>query len=43
MLVKSLIVENIKKGVKKLKVPHYASAAAACNGNLTYVKATCLI
>ena len=35
---------------KELKVPHYTSAAAACDGNLPYyngnmppVKATCLI
>ena len=28
---------------KELKVPHHVSAAAACDGNLPYVKATCLI
>ena len=35
---------------KELKVPHHASAAAArdgnlpyCDGNMPYVKATCLI
>ena len=33
----------MEKGVKKLKVPYYASAAAVRDGNLPYVKATCLI
>ena len=28
---------------KELKVPYHASAAAACDGNLPYVKAACLI
>ena len=27
---------------KELKVPHYTSAAAARNGNLLCIKATCL-
>ena len=27
---------------KELKVPHHASAAAARDGNLPYMKATCL-
>ena len=27
---------------KEFKVPHYASAAAACDSNLPYIKATCL-
>ena len=27
---------------KELKVPYYASTAAARDGNLPYVKATCL-
>ena len=27
---------------KELKVPYYASAAAVYNGNLLYIKATCL-
>ena len=27
---------------KELKVLYYASAAAACDGNLPYIKATCL-
>ena len=26
---------------KELKVPHHASATAACDGNLPYIKATC--
>ena len=28
---------------KELKVPYYASAAAARDGNVPYIKATCLI
>ena len=28
---------------KELKVPHYAGAAVVRDGNLPYVKATCLI
>ena len=27
---------------EELKVPHYASAAPARDGNLPYIKATCL-
>ena len=27
---------------KELKVLYYASAAAVCDGNLPYIKATCL-
>ena len=27
---------------EELKIPHYTSAAAACDGNVPYVKATCL-
>ena len=34
--------EYEKRG-KELKVPHYGSAAAARDGNLPHVKATCLI
>ena len=34
---------TIKERGKELKVPYYANAAAACNGNLPPIKATCLI
>ena len=34
---------RIKERGEELKVPHYASAAAVRDGNLPYVKATCLI
>ena len=27
---------------KEFKVPYYANAVAACDGNLPYIKATCL-
>ena len=27
---------------KELKVPYYANAVTACDGNLPYIKATCL-
>ena len=33
---------RIKERGEELKVPYYASAAAARDGNLPYVKATCL-
>ena len=33
---------KIKERGKELKVPYYANTAAVCNGNLPYVKATCL-
>ena len=32
-----------KERGKELKVPHHASAAAVYDGNLHYIKATCLI
>ena len=34
---------RIKKRGKELKIPYYTSAAAARDGNLPYIKATCLI
>ena len=33
---------RIKERGEELKVPHHANAAAVCDGNLPYVKATCL-
>jgi len=36
-----IVLEYGERG-KELKVPHHASAAAAYDGNLPYVKATCL-
>ena len=34
---------KIEERGEELKVPHHASAAAARDGNLPHVKATCLI
>ena len=42
-MVKKLNYQELKKGGEEFKVPHYASAAAVRDGNLPYVKATCLI
>ena len=39
---KRLLLLRIKERGEELKVPYYVSAAAACDGNLSYVKATCL-
>ena len=33
---------KIEERGEELKVPHYASAAAACDGNLPYIIAICL-
>ena len=33
---------RIEERGEELKVPHYARAAAVCDGNLPRVKATCL-
>ena len=33
---------RIKERGKEFKVPHHASAATACDGNLPHIKATCL-
>ena len=33
--------ESRERG-KELKVPYYTSAAAACDGNLPYIKTACL-
>ena len=33
---------RIEEGGKELKVPHHASAAAVCDGNLPYIMAICL-
>ena len=41
MIVKKLNYLRIKERGKELKVPHYASTAAARDGNLPYIKATC--
>ena len=42
-MVKKLNCQELKKGVKELKVPHYTNTVAVHNGNLPYIKATCLI
>ena len=41
-MVEKLDWNKLKKRGKELKVPYHASAAAACDGNLPYIKATCL-
>ena len=42
-MVERLDLLRIKERGKELKVPHYASTAAVRDGNLPYIKATCLI
>ena len=42
-MVKKIDCWEYKERGKELKIPHYASAMAVCNGNLSYIKATCLI
>ena len=34
---------KIKKRGKEFKIPYHTSAVTACDGNLPYIKATCLI
>ena len=41
-MVKKLNYYKYREKGKELKVPHYASTALACDGNLLYIKATCL-
>ena len=41
-MVKKLLLLRIEKRGKELKIPHHTSATAAHDGNLPYVKATCL-
>ena len=43
MIVNKAWLLRIEEWGEELKVPHYASAAAARDGNLLHVKATCLI
>ena len=43
MIVKKLDGWEYGERGKELKVPHHASAAAVRDGNLPYIKATCLI
>ena len=43
MLVNKAWLLRIEERGKELKIPYYASAAAVRNGNLPYIKATCLI
>ena len=42
-MVKKLDLLRIEERGEKLKGPHYANTAAVCDGNLPYIKATCLI
>ena len=41
-MVKKLDYWEFEERGKELKVPHHTSAAAARDGNLPHVKATCL-
>ena len=41
-MVEKLDYWEYRERGKELKVPHHASAAAVRDGNLPYVKATCL-
>ena len=42
MIVKKLNYLRIEERGKELKVPHHANAAAVRDGNLPYIKTTCL-
>ena len=42
MIVKKINWLRIEERGKELKVPHHINAAAVYNGNLPYIKATCL-
>ena len=41
-MVKKLNYLRIEERGKELKVPHYINTAAVYNGNLSYIKVTCL-
>ena len=41
-MVKKINWLRIVERGKELKVPHYTSTTAACDGNLPYIKATYL-
>ena len=43
MLVDKLDCLRIEERGKELKVPYYTSTAAVYDGNLPYIKVTCLI
>ena len=43
MLVNKIYYWEYRERGKELKVPYYTSAAAVCDGNMPYIKATCLI
>ena len=43
MMVNKINCWEYKERGKELKVSHHASAAAVYDGNLHYIKATCLI
>jgi hypothetical protein len=40
-MVKRLNSLEYEEGGEELKIPYYASAVAAYDGNLPYIKATC--
>jgi hypothetical protein len=41
-MVKKLNCCEFGERGEEFKVPHHANAAAVCDGNLPYIKATCL-
>ena len=41
-MVKKLECLEYGERGEELKVPHYTSAAAVCDGNMPHMKATCL-
>ena len=41
-MVKKINSQEFRERGKELKVPYHANTAAACDGNLPYIKATCL-
>ena len=43
MMVDKIDCWEYKERGEELKVPHHASVAAAYDGNLPYIKATCLM
>jgi hypothetical protein len=42
VIVKKINYLEYREGGEEFKVPHYTNAAAACDGNVPHMKATCL-
>jgi hypothetical protein len=42
-MVEKINCYKYREGGKELKVPHHTNTAAARDGNMPYIKATCLI